>query len=123
MFDAGSGDFIPPPPIFWHDSLVTGIYGGVDSTLNGVRFKVEFADEFERTLIIHNELFYTDTILFAQFDETVGQGSIRYVHDVYGDIDEGPYYFRIFFGGFPIGYVAFLVQGSTQTISVIDMGP
>lgn len=122
MFDFGSDDFAPPPPIFWHDSLVTGIYGGADSTLVGVRFNVEFADEFEKTLIIHSELYYGDTSLFAQFNETVGQGSMRFVHDVYGDINEGAYYFRMFFGGLPIGYVAFLVQGYDQTISITDMG-
>lgn len=123
IFDMGSDEFIPPPPIFWHDSLVTGIYHAVDSTLIGFRFKMEFADEFQRTLIIHNELYYTDTILFVQFDEIVGQGNIRYVHDVYDDINEGPYYLRIFFGGLPIGYVAFLVQSGNYSISIVDMGP
>jgi hypothetical protein len=123
MFDVGSDDFIPPPPIFWHDSLVTGLYGGVDSTLIGFRFHVKFADEFERTLIIHNELYYTDSLLFDQFDEVVGQGSIDYIHEVYGDIEEGPYYFRMFFGGLPIGYVAFLVQALDRTIQIIEMDP
>jgi hypothetical protein len=123
MFDMGSDGFMPPPPIFWHDSLVTGIYHAIDSTLIGFRFRVEFADEFERTLLIHNELFYTDSLLFDQFDEMVGQGSMRYVHDVYDDINEGPYYLRMFFGGLPIGYVAFLVMGSNYSITIVDMGP
>lgn len=123
MFDMGSDDFVPPPPIFWHDSLVTGIYHAVDSTLIGFRFRVEFADEFERTLIIHNELYYTDTILYEDFDETVGQGGIRFIHDTYGEINEGPYYLRLFFGGLPIGYVAFLVRGNARSIVIVAMGP
>lgn len=123
MFDAGSDDFVPPPPLFWHDSLVTGIYGGPDSTLNGFRFDVRFADEFERTLSLHNELYYTDTFLFEQFDVMVGQGSNGYIHEVYGDIDEGPYFFRMYFGGLPIGYVAFLVQAVDPAITIIEMVP
>jgi hypothetical protein len=122
MFDVGSDDFIPPPPIFWHDSLVSGLYNQED-TLIGVRFRVEFADEFERTLIIHNELHYTDSILFTTFDVTVGQGSKQYINDVYGSFYEGPYYFRIYFGGLPIGYVAFLVQSSDRTILIIETKP
>jgi hypothetical protein len=120
MFDAGSEDYVPPPPLFWHDSLVTGIYEGPDSTLNGFRFDVRFADEFERTLIIHNELYYTDTLLFDQFDVLVGQGSSGYIRDVYGDINEGPYYFRMFFGGMPIGYVAFLVQDADPALFIVE---
>jgi len=116
MFDVGSDDFIPPPPLFSHESLATGIYHEVDSILIGFRFNVIFADEFERTLIIHNELYYTDTVLFAQFDESVGQGNDRYTHSVYGNIAEGPYYFRIYFGGIPIGYWAILVQGSDLSV-------
>lgn len=122
MFDVGSDDFVPPPPIYWHDSLITGLYNQED-TLIGVRFKVEFADEFERTLVIHNELYYTDSILFAIFDATVGQGNIHYIHDVYGSFQEGAYFFRIFFGGLPIGYVAFLVQASDRTISILETSP
>jgi hypothetical protein len=122
MFDMGSEDFVPPPPIFWHDSVVTGIYSAIDSILIGMRFHVEFTSEFERTLVIHNELYYTDTILFAQFDEIVGQGNKRYFHDVYGDIKEGPYYFRIFFGGTPIGYWAILVQGDRRSLVIVDTG-
>jgi hypothetical protein len=89
--------------------------------LIGVRFIVEFSDPFEKTLIIHNELYYEDTTLFAQFDETVGQGSMHFIHDVYGDFNEGAYYFRMFFGGLPIGYVAFLVQGYDKIISITDI--
>lgn len=100
IFDPGTDDFIPPPPISlaWPTHAIYDSYG----YLIGIRFQVDFAEDFEKTLIIHNEL-YQDISMRVAFDVTVEQGDCVYIQDVYANYALGTYCLKIFFGGVPIG--------------------
>jgi hypothetical protein len=120
MFDVGADNFVAPPPVSLdYPYYITPLYG-IDSLLNGIRFKIDFTETFQKTLLIHNEL-YRDTVFITEFNKTVYVGDSMYTHDVYANYAVGLHSLKIYFGGVPIGAALFIVVSSDNRLCVIPL--
>ena len=107
--------FVLPPPI----ALAWSKEAFYDTTgqLIGIRIQIDFADEFEKNLIL-THMFYQDISMRTEFDLEVNTGITHYVVDIYGPYEVGDYCLKIYFGGMPIGSCLFSVVADTGRLIV-----
>jgi hypothetical protein len=110
MFDTGASDFIPPPAIF--QAIADSAIYNQQMILIGVHFTINFIEEFEKEIDLHNVLYEfvdEDKIEITSFDITMNQGDTSYDRAVYALLDIGLYCLTVYFGGVPIGAATFAI--------------
>lgn len=116
MFDVGSDGFIPPPPI--DNTWVSALYYDPSSGyLIGVQIQIDFAEAFEKDLVISHE-FYQDISIRTEFNADITTGTTSYAVEIYGPYEVGGYRLKIYFGGMPIGSCPFSIVGETGRLIV-----
>lgn len=108
-------NFVPPPPIAL--AWPTEAFYDTTGQLIGIRIQIDFADEFEKNLIL-THMFYQDISLRTEFDLEVNTGTISYAVEIYGPYQVGDYCLKIYFGEMPIGSCPFSIVSETGRLIV-----